>query len=74
MSGYGKRSSLGTAVTWLLAGLVAILALKVAWVLAGAAIGLLFFGIFTLGPIVLVGWLVLKALRHFARDTDEVVI
>lgn len=65
---------LGKLITWILMALLAVAALKLAfWLLRmvaglmGAAFGIGSFLLFTLGPIVLVGWLVLKLLRWLSR-------
>ncbi len=71
MSGYRDNGTvLGRLATWLLIGIVALVALKVAAALTGAVLSLGFFLLFTVGPILLVGWLVMKLLRAFAR-TDR---
>jgi hypothetical protein len=63
-------SWIGTLLSWLVIAVLAVVALKVGLALAGMAIGLVFFLLFTVGPIVLVGWLVVKLLRIFTRDDD----
>ena len=73
MTGYsGGESVLAKGMKWMVIGLVAIVALKVALLLLGAAVGASMFVLFTLGPIVLVGWLVMKLLRFFTRETRTV--
>lgn len=59
---------LGKLVTWLLVALVAIAALKLAFWVVGALVGLGTWILFTLGPILLVGWVVLKIVRALRRD------
>ena len=49
-------------VTLLVIGVVAIIGIKLLFFVSGFAIKAFFFVLFTLGPILLVGWLVLKAL------------
>lgn len=63
----GERSLLGTLVSWLFVALLAIAALKLAFWVFGAALGLGTWLLFTLGPILLVGWLVVKLVRYLGR-------
>ena len=69
MTGNGNGGILKTMATWLIVGVAAIVALKVVMVTFGLVARVALFAIFTLGPVLLVGWLVLKALRYFTRDT-----
>ena len=69
-----EGSKVGKIVTWLLIGILAIVAIKVGLAIAGFLIGLGFFALFTVGPILLVGWLVWKALRYFSRETGDVTM
>lgn len=69
-----QRTTIGTVLTWAVLGLLAFVALKLALrvlgVLVGVAgmvFGLITFLAFTIGPIVLVGWLAVKAWRAFSR-------
>lgn len=55
-----ERSTLGKIVTWLFLAIFAIAALKLAFWVVGAAFGLGALLLFTLGPILLVGWLLYK--------------
>ncbi|HUE96119.1 MAG TPA: hypothetical protein VMN39_05640 [Longimicrobiaceae bacterium] len=71
MTEYGSGgSTLGRVVKWLVIGIVAIIALRVGLFLLGAAVKASFFILFTLGPLVLVGWLVMKFLRWISRNPD----
>lgn len=54
------RPLLARIVTWLIAGLVIILVLRLAFFLLGNLIGIGMFLLFTLVPILLVGWLAMK--------------
>lgn len=73
MSGYsGGESLLAKVMKWMVIGLVAIVALKVGLLVLGSAVGASMFVLFTLGPIVLLGWLVIKLLRYFTRDTQTI--
>ncbi|MEX2584365.1 MAG: hypothetical protein WD766_13940 [Gemmatimonadota bacterium] len=75
MSTYGNGSGmLGRIGTWFVIGVVAIVALKVGLVVAAFTIRLGFVALFTLGPILLIGWLVIKALRYLTRERGEMVI
>ena len=64
----GERSLLGTLVSWFFVALLAIAALKLAFWVFGAALGIGTWLIFTVGPILLLGWLVVKMVRFFTRD------
>lgn len=74
MSTYGEKSLLGKLVTWFFIALFAIAALKLAFWVFGAALGIGAWLFFTVGPILLVGWLVMKLFRCGSRnngyDTD----
>lgn len=54
-------------VTWTIVGILAVLALKLVLGLLGMAFGLVTFLLFTVGPILLVGWLALKAWNAFTK-------
>ena len=71
-----NKSLLSQIVTWVIIGVVAVVALKLAlrllgfvMGLAGAVLGIAVFLMFTVGPILLVGWLGMKAYRGFSRPT-----
>ena len=64
------RSLLGTIVSWFFVALLAIAALKLAFWVFGAALGIGTWLLFTLGPILLVGWLIVKLVR-FLRQPRE---
>ena len=55
-------------ITWTVVGILAILALKVVFGLLGIAMGLVSFLLFTVGPILLVGWLAVKAWGAFTKE------
>lgn len=61
-------SLLGKLITYFFVALLAIAALKLAFWMVGAAVGLGMYLIFTVGPILLVGWLVVKLVRALTRD------
>lgn len=70
-----NTSLLSRIVTWTVIGILAILAFKVArWLLGflfgmvGMVLGLALFLLFTVGPILLVGWLVVKAWDAFTKE------
>jgi hypothetical protein len=63
----GERSLLGTIVSWFFVALLAIAALKLAFWVFGAALGIGAWLLFTVGPILLVGWLVVKLFRYLGR-------
>jgi hypothetical protein len=63
----GERSLLGTLISWFFVALLAIAALKLAFWVFGAALGIGAWLIFTIGPILLVGWLIVKLVRYLSR-------
>lgn len=67
MGSNGERSLLGTLVSWFFVALLAIAALKLAFWVFGAALGLGAWLLFTVGPILLVGWLIVKLVRYLSR-------
>lgn len=64
------RSPLGTLLSWFLVALLAIAALKMALWVFGAALGIGTWVLFTVGPILLVGWLAVKLFRFFTRPAE----
>jgi hypothetical protein len=58
-------------VTWTAVGILAVLALKLVFSLLGFAFGLVTFLLFTVGPILLLGWLAVKAWNAFTKGTTE---
>ena len=74
MSGYANNgTTIGRIATWFLIGIVALIALKLLGAIVGAVIGLGMALLFTVGPILLIGWLVMKMLRGFSRG-DELAV
>lgn len=70
MTNYGNNGTLlGRMVTWFLVALLAIAALKLAFWVVGAAVGIGIWTLFTIGPILLVGWLVMKLLGLGRRES-----
>ena len=67
MSEYGEKSGFSRVISWIFVALLAIAALKLAFWVFGAAFGLGAWLIFTVGPFLLVGWLVVKLLRWLGR-------
>lgn len=65
----GEKTLLGKLVTWLFVALVAIAVLKMAFWVVGVAFGLGAWLLFTLGPILLVGWVVIRIVRYLSRPT-----
>ena len=63
----GERSLLSTLISWFLVALLAIAALKLAFWVFGAALGFGAWMLFTVGPILLIGWLVIKLVRWMGR-------
>lgn len=66
----GERSLLGTLISWFFIALLAIAALKLAFWVFGAALGIGTWLLFTIGPILLVGWLVVKLVRWLGRPRE----
>lgn len=64
------RSTLGTLLSWFLVALLAIAALKMALWVFGAALGMGTWLLFTVGPILLVGWLAVKLFRFFTGPAE----
>ncbi len=58
-------------VTWTIVGILAVLALKLLFGLLGMAFGLVTFLLFTVGPILLLGWLAVKAWNAFTKKPPE---
>lgn len=70
-----EKSLLSRIVTWTVIGIVAVLAIRLAVRLLGflmGVVGMVFglaaFLLFTVGPLLVLGWLALKAYRAFTRD------
>lgn len=58
-------------LTWTVVGILAILALKLIFSLLGMALGLIGFLLFTVGPVLLLGWLAVKAWNAFTKEPVE---
>jgi hypothetical protein len=72
MSTYGNNGSLlGRLITYLVVAVVAIVAIKLALWAFGAALGLGFFLLFTVGPLLLVGWVVVKLFGWLTRPAGH---
>lgn len=72
-------SLLGRIVKWTIIGVLAVIAFRIAMRLAafviglaGMAFGLAMFVLFTVGPLVLLGWLAMKAWRAFAKEEPAI--
>lgn len=65
------KSLLKQALTWIVVGIVALMAIKLVLGLLGMAFGLVSFLLFTVGPIVLLGWLAMKAWKAFTKEPVE---
>lgn len=70
MTGDRKDSTLATVLTWLVVGVIAIVALKAAFWVLGSLAGLAMFLLFTVGPIVLVAWLLYKFVKLLSRPSE----
>lgn len=71
-----NKSLLSRIVTWAIIGVLAILAVKIAlrvlgflFGLVGMVFGLALFLLFTVGPLVLLGWLALRGWQAFTKET-----
>jgi hypothetical protein len=64
-----NTSLLGRVVTWAIIGLLAILALKIVLGVLGVVFGFAAFLLFTVAPVLLLGWLAVKAWQAFTRTT-----
>jgi len=66
---YERRGmSVESIVKWMFVGVAVVIALKFALSAVGVFLRFGLFAILALGPILFVGWLILKALRCFSRD------
>ncbi|MBB4636787.1 hypothetical protein [Longimicrobium terrae] len=65
-----EKSNFETVLKWAVLGILAIVALRIALVVVGVAIGLASFLLFTVLPLVLVVWLVVKAVQWLSRPKD----
>lgn len=66
-----NKSLFKQVLTWTVVGILALLAIKFVLGLVGMAFGLVTFLLFTVGPILLVGWLAMKAWNAFTREPNE---
>jgi hypothetical protein len=74
-----RKSLLARIVTWTIIGLLAVVAFKLltrllAFVvgLLGVAFGVAMFLLFTVGPLILLGWLAMKVWDAFARHESGI--
>jgi hypothetical protein len=59
----------GRLLTYFVVALLAIAALKLAFWVFGVALGIGSFLLFTVGPVLLVGWLAVKLIRFLTRPS-----
>ncbi len=71
-----NKSLLNKILTWTIIGIVAVIALRLAlrllafiMGLVGFVFGSILFLLFTVGPILLLGWIAVKAWKAFTRPT-----
>jgi hypothetical protein len=65
----GENSSLlATLVKWAIIIVIAVVALKLVLGLLGIVMGLAAFLLFTVAPVVLIGWLIMKAWQAFTKE------
>lgn len=62
-----NNSLLGTLITWFFVAVLAIALIKLSFWVFGVVLGIGTFLFFTVGPILLVGWLIIKMIRYFQR-------
>jgi hypothetical protein len=67
MTNDGSGSLLGTLFTWVLILILAAIAIRIALWILGVAIGVTAFLLFTLAPLLVIGWIVMKLLQ--SRNT-----
>jgi hypothetical protein len=63
MGGFGSRLLTGSVLA-----VIGLITVKVLMALFGAVMGFLSFFFFTVLPILLIGWLVLKVVKHLTKD------
>jgi len=63
MTNYGNGSLLGTLFTWVLILILAAIAVRIALWILGVAIGITAFLLFTVAPLLVIGWIVMKLLQ-----------
>jgi hypothetical protein len=62
-----ERNGFETVVKWFVIAILSIVALKIGLTVLGIAIGMAGFLLFTVLPLVLVAWLVMKLVRWMGR-------
>jgi hypothetical protein len=67
----GNGSILSKLLIWTVAGVLALVALKLALALFGFVVGIGAFLLFTVGPLILIGWLALKAWEYLRGREHE---
>lgn len=65
-----EKTNFETILKWVVIGILAIVAFKIALTVLGIAVGLAGFLLFTVLPLVLVVWLVVKAVQWLGRPKD----
>jgi hypothetical protein len=63
-----NNSLLATLVKWAIIIVIAVVALKLVLGLLGIVMGLAAFLLFTVAPVVLIGWLIMKAWQAFTKE------
>jgi hypothetical protein len=63
-----NNSPVATLIKWAILVVVAVVALKLVLGLLGIVLGFAAFLLFTVAPIALVGWLIMKAWQAFTKD------
>ena len=66
-----NKSLFKQIVTWTVVGIIAVLALKAILGLLGMAFGLVGFLLFTVAPVLLLGWLAVKAWNAFSKKPED---
>lgn len=63
-------SLLGTLLKWFLIAIVAVAAIKLSFWVLGVVFGIGGFLLFTVAPLVVAGWLVMKVVKMLRRKDD----
>lgn len=62
-----ERSRLARVITWLIVGLIVVLLIRLVFALLRVSIGIVGWLLFTVVPLILIGWLVMKLWERYQR-------
>ena len=65
-----ERSTLARLITWLIVGVLVVLAFRVLMVLLRVGVGIAWWLFVTIVPLILIGWLALKAWERYGRRRE----